>query len=76
MVSFALDWRFARHVDLNAGVSRQPKFGVFVNGSGLSTNNGTLTGWLVAAQPIAARPGSQLGSGHRPARPVLIKISE
>jgi predicted porin len=43
MLSLVLDWRFARHVDLYAGVSWQQKFGGFVNGYALSTNNGTLS---------------------------------
>lgn len=44
MISFALDWRFARHVDFYAGVSWQQKFGGFVNGYMLSTNNGAISG--------------------------------
>jgi hypothetical protein len=43
MVSMMIDWRFARHVDFYAGVSWQQKFGGFVNGYMLSTNNGTLS---------------------------------
>jgi len=43
MVSVAIDWRFARHVDLYAGVSWQQKFGGFANGYMLSTNNGALS---------------------------------
>src|SRR5581483_9683774 len=43
MVSFALDGRLGRHVDLNAGVSWRQKFRGFLNGYVLSTNNGTLT---------------------------------
>ena len=40
MVALAIDWRFARHVDLYAGVSWQQKFGGFANGYMLSTANG------------------------------------
>jgi len=43
MVSLAIDWRFARHVDLYAGVAWEQKFGGFVNGYMLSTANGTAT---------------------------------
>jgi predicted porin len=42
--SLALDWRFARHVDLYAGVSWQQKTGGLANGFILSTANGTLAG--------------------------------
>jgi predicted porin len=40
MFSVAIDWRFARHVDLYAGVAWEQKFGGFVNGYVLSTANG------------------------------------
>jgi predicted porin len=43
MVSVVFDWRFARHVDMYAGVSWQQKFGGFANGYMLSTNNGGIT---------------------------------
>jgi len=43
MVSFALDWRFARHVDLYAGVSWQQKAGGLVSGFVTSNNNGQST---------------------------------
>jgi predicted porin len=43
MVSLAVDWRFARHFDLYAGVSYSQKTGGLANGFVLSTNNGTLT---------------------------------
>jgi predicted porin len=42
MVSIAIDWRFARHVDLYAGVAWEQKFGGFVNGYMLSTANGAI----------------------------------
>uniref|UniRef100_UPI00260DDAD7 porin n=1 Tax=Bradyrhizobium sp. TaxID=376 RepID=UPI00260DDAD7 len=44
MVSVLVDWRFARHVDMYAGIAWEQKFGGFANGYVLSTNNGTLTG--------------------------------
>ncbi len=44
MFSLALDWRFARHMDLYAGVSYSQKTGGLANGYMLSTANGTLTG--------------------------------
>jgi predicted porin len=53
MVSVAMDWRFARHVDLYAGVSWQQKFGGFANGFMLSTGNAVLT----AAQTAACNTG-------------------
>jgi hypothetical protein len=37
------DWRFARHVDLYAGVSYSQKTGGLANGFVLSNANGTLT---------------------------------
>ncbi len=44
MVSLALDWRFARHVDVYAGVAYSQKTGGLASGFMLSTANGTLTG--------------------------------
>ena len=44
MVSFAVDWRFARHVDVFAGVAYSQKTGGLANAFVLSTNNGALTG--------------------------------
>jgi predicted porin len=44
MVSVMVDWRFARHVDMYAGIAWEQKFGGFANGYMLSTNNGALTG--------------------------------
>ena len=44
MVSLAMDWRFARHFDLYAGVSWSQKANGLANGFVLSTNNGTLAG--------------------------------
>jgi predicted porin len=43
MVSVVLDWRFARHVDMYAGVAWNQKFGGAANGFVLSNNNGTIT---------------------------------
>jgi hypothetical protein len=56
MVSLVLDWRFARHVDMYAGVSWQQKFGGFVNGYALSTNNGAIAGALVAGCNAGTAP--------------------
>jgi hypothetical protein len=64
MVSVAMDWRFARHVDLYAGVSWQQKFGGFANGYMLSTGNAVLT----AAQTAACNTG---GAGC----PVATRVS-
>jgi len=47
MVSLAMDWRFARHVDMYAGVAWNQKFGGAASGFMLSTNNGTLSGTAV-----------------------------
>ena len=47
MVSVAMDWRFARHVDMYAGVAWNQKFGGAASGFMLSTNNGTLSGTAV-----------------------------
>jgi predicted porin len=44
MVALVVDWRFARQVDLYAGISYSQKFGGLANGFMLSTANGTLTG--------------------------------
>jgi len=44
MFSLALDWRFARHLDVYAGVSYSQKTGGIANAFVLSTNNGLLTG--------------------------------
>ena len=56
MVSVAIDWRFARHVDMYAGVSWQQKFGGFVNGYMLSNNNGAIAGALVAGCNAGTAP--------------------
>ena len=57
MVSVAIDWRFARHVDMYAGVAWEQKFGGFVNGYVLSTANGALTGNNVATRVSNFDPG-------------------
>ena len=44
MVSVAMDWRFARHMDFYAGVAYSQKTGGLANGFVLSNNNGTLSG--------------------------------
>jgi hypothetical protein len=57
MISVAMDWRFARHVDMYAGVSYSQKFGGFANGFMLSTNNGTLAGNAVNTRVSNFDPG-------------------
>jgi predicted porin len=57
MVSLALDWRFARHVDLYAGVAYSQKTGGLANGFILSTANGTLTGNNVISKVSTYDPG-------------------
>jgi predicted porin len=57
MVSVAIDWRFARHVDFYAGVAWNQKFGGAANGFILSTNNGTLTGAAVHDHVSTFDPG-------------------
>jgi predicted porin len=57
MISVAMDWRFARHVDLYAGVSWQEKFGGFAFGYMLSTANGALTGNAVNSRVSNFDPG-------------------
>jgi predicted porin len=44
MFSLALDWRFARHFDVYAGVSYSQKSGGLANAFVLSTSNGALSG--------------------------------
>jgi predicted porin len=43
MFSIAMDWRFARHVDLYAGVAYSTKAGGLANAFVLSNNNGAIT---------------------------------
>jgi hypothetical protein len=43
VVSVVMDWRFAQHVDLYAGVSYSEKCRGLANGYVLSTANGVLT---------------------------------
>ncbi|HET7886974.1 MAG TPA: porin [Bradyrhizobium sp.] len=57
MVSVAMDWRFARHVDFYAGVGWNQKFGGAANGFILSTNNGALTGTAVKDHVSSFDPG-------------------
>jgi predicted porin len=57
MISVALDWRFARHVDVYAGVAWNQKFGGAASGFMLSTNNGTLTGAAVNNHVSTYDPG-------------------
>jgi predicted porin len=57
MVSLALDWRFARHVDLYAGVAYSQKTGGLANAFILSTANGALTGNNVINKVSTYDPG-------------------
>jgi predicted porin len=57
MVSLAMDWRFARHVDMYAGVAWNQKFGGFASGTMLSTANGTLSGTAVNNHISTFDPG-------------------
>jgi uncharacterized protein involved in copper resistance len=57
MVSVAIDWRFARHVDMYAGVAWNQKFGGAANGFILSTANGTLSGTAVRDHVSTFDPG-------------------
>jgi len=57
MVSVALDWRFARHVDLYAGVAYSQKSGGLASGFVLSTNNGALSGAAVNNRVSTYDPG-------------------
>jgi predicted porin len=57
MVSLAMDWRFARHVDLYAGVAYTQKSGGLANNFLLSTNNGALTGAAVNNRVSVWDPG-------------------
>jgi hypothetical protein len=57
MVSIAMDWRFARHVDFYAGVAWNQKFGGAASGFILSTQNGTLSGTAVKDHVSTFDPG-------------------
>jgi predicted porin len=57
MFSLAMDWRFARHVDLYAGVAYSTKSGGLANGFVLSTLNGALTGNNVINRVSSWDPG-------------------
>jgi predicted porin len=57
MFSVAFDWRFARHIDLYAGVAYSQKQNGLANGFVLSTNNGTLTGNNVNTRVSTYDPG-------------------
>jgi len=57
MFSLAMDWRFARHVDLYAGVAYSTKSGGLANGFVLSTLNGALTGNTVINRVSSWDPG-------------------
>jgi predicted porin len=57
MFSMAIDWRFARHVDMYAGVAYSTKSGGLANGFVLSTGNGTLTGAAVNNRVSVWDPG-------------------
>jgi predicted porin len=62
MVSLAIDWRFARHVDLYAGVAWEQKFGGFANGTVLATNNGTLTNGAACAGAAGCTTGTRISN--------------
>ncbi len=57
MVSVTLDWRFARHVDMYAGVAWNQKFGGAASGFVLSNANGTLSGAAVNNHVSTFDPG-------------------
>jgi predicted porin len=57
MISVAIDWRFAKHVDMYAGVAWNQKFGGAASGFILSTNNGTLSGAAVKDHVSTFDPG-------------------
>jgi predicted porin len=57
MVSVVVDWRFARHVDMYAGVAWNQKFGGAASGFALSTNNGLLSGTAVKDHVSTFDPG-------------------
>ena len=57
MVSVVLDWRFARYVDLYAGIAYSQKTGGLANGFVLSTQNGTLAGAAVINKVSTYDPG-------------------
>jgi predicted porin len=57
MFSLALDWRFARHVDLYAGVAYSTKSGGLANAFVLSTLNGALAGNNVINRVSSWDPG-------------------
>jgi len=57
MISLALDWRFARHVDLYAGVAYSQKTGGLASGFVLSTNNGLLAGTATNNRVSTYDPG-------------------
>jgi predicted porin len=57
MVSLVFDWRFARHVDLFAGVAYSQKTGGLAQGFVLSTQNGTLAGAAVINKVSTYDPG-------------------
>jgi len=57
LVGLVVDWRFARHVDLYAGVAWSQKQGGLANGFVLSNNNGALTGNNVNTRVSTYDPG-------------------
>jgi hypothetical protein len=79
MFSVALDWRFARHVDLYAGVAWSQKQGGLANGFVLSNNNGAITAHIFvqanqsnSAERARSKPNSREASRPRPARMMII----
>ena len=53
MFSFAIDWRFARHVDLYAGVAYTTKSGGLANGFILTATNPNVAGTYNAANRVS-----------------------
>jgi predicted porin len=57
MVAVAIDWRFARHMDMYAGVAYSQRNGGLANGFVQSNANGTLTGANVKTTVSTYDPG-------------------
>ncbi|SHN72798.1 porin [Bradyrhizobium erythrophlei] len=65
MVSLVVDWRFARHVDVFAGVAYSQRNGGLANGFATSNNNGlatTTTGTTVGVSGICATCATTVSS--------------
>ena len=57
MIGLALDWRFAKHVDLYAGVAYSQRNGGPASGFITSNANGTLSGTAVKQTVSTFDPG-------------------